>query len=171
MANLTGRGGKPLGWRKIRSLKQLESSLLQRRRIDETSGCWLWLGARNSAGYGSVGYDGRVQSVHRLAAILWLNFDGDSTKDICHHCDNPPCFNPSHLYIGDNYTNTIDRKQRGRARYLRGEENGNAHLSFVDVQLIRKALELGTSQHQLASLFGVAQGTIWGIAHEKHWAA
>lgn len=35
-------------------------------------------------------------------------------KSACHHCDNPTCWNPDHLYGGDQSTNNHDAIRRGR---------------------------------------------------------
>lgn len=69
--------------------------------------CWEWQGPRHSAGYGKVGMDGRTQLAHRVAYGLDRIPDG---MLVLHHCDNPPCCNISHLFLGtyqDNYDDMI----------------------------------------------------------------
>lgn len=75
--------------------------------------CWEWTGKRQPAGYGvlSTGHSGRVYA-HRLAVEL----DGrELSRDdhVCHACDNPPCCNPLHLFIGTNADNARDARDKG----------------------------------------------------------
>lgn len=83
--------------------------------------CWEWMGARDSAGYGVINF-GRNGSLGKPILIrahivaFWLHH-GFVPQDayICHHCDNPPCANPNHLYAGSARTNVHDMIRRGRA--------------------------------------------------------
>ncbi len=84
---------------------------------DETS-CWEWGGARNYQGYGKQTIkrsELKTFQAHRLAAMVYLGFDIDSEELVCHKCDNPPCCNPDHLFIGDYKTNAEDMVAKGRA--------------------------------------------------------
>jgi HNH endonuclease len=90
--------------------------LLSKRQIDSLSGCWEWQGRRDRWGYGRITIAHRRRSVHRVAASLFLDFDLESPLHILHRCDNPPCFNPDHLYAGTNVDNVRDRMTRPRAQ-------------------------------------------------------
>ena len=74
------------------------------------SGCWEWTGKRVGRGYGGYGNNGRA---HRLSAsaFLGVNIQG---RYVCHHCDNPPCVNPNHLFVGDAAANVRDCIAKGR---------------------------------------------------------
>src|SRR5689334_3346338 len=87
------------------------------------SECWPWKLACNPAGYGLVNYDGRCRLAHRIA---WLFTHGNlpSDKHICHHCDNPPCCNPAHLFCGTDKDNMADAKRKGRLPSRKGENGG-----------------------------------------------
>jgi hypothetical protein len=90
-----------------------------RIRITER-GCWEWTRSRGFFGYGQFCYKGRQITTHRLIHT-WMY--GPIPPGLCvlHHCDNPPCCNPDHLYRGTHKDNTRDMYIRGRARYARRE--------------------------------------------------
>lgn len=66
------------------------------RRTAVVGGCWLWLGGKNSAGYGQMKHFGKMRKVHRIAYELWR---GPITPGLHldHLCRNPACANPDHL--------------------------------------------------------------------------
>lgn len=70
--------------------------------------CWLWTGTMMPTGYGIVG----GQYTHRLA-YLWT-YGSLDLPCVCHHCDNPPCVNPMHLFEGTHRDNIHDSIQKGR---------------------------------------------------------
>lgn len=93
-------------------------------KVDQGAGpdaCWPFMGSRNEHGYGSIrGENGRTTKAHRVAWMLANpGVEITNSDHICHHCDNPPCCNPAHLYCGTYQTNTADKVSRGRQ--LRGE--------------------------------------------------
>jgi len=76
--------------------------------------CWEWQGSKSDKGYGKLPYE-KEQQAHRVSYIL---FKGEIPKKtmVLHHCDNPSCVNPNHLYLGDNKQNMIDMITRDRAK-------------------------------------------------------
>src|SRR5688572_8620113 len=89
-----------------------EQSVLE--RVKKTaSGCWKWQGYKTKRGYGTVGFKYKPIRVHRL---MWIFRNGDIPKGllVCHTCDNPPCCNPDHLFIGTQQDNVNDRGSKGR---------------------------------------------------------
>jgi len=75
--------------------------------------CWEWLAVTNSQGYGRIRVDDQMKLSHRIS--WWVHF-GPIPKglQVHHHCDNPPCSNPSHLWIGTQSDNIRDCSEKGR---------------------------------------------------------
>lgn len=93
-------------------LDQLENKLWSNFTV--INKCIVWTGPKDSsAGYGGFYLNGIKYRVSRVSALLYLGADIDDTKQfICHTCDNPPCFNPEHLYLGNAQTNRSDQSDR-----------------------------------------------------------
>lgn len=132
--------------------------------------CWEWQLSRNSKGYGlrSI-YDkhrlknkSRLVMVHRVAYTLQYG-DIPKGKIVCHTCDNPPCCNPHHLFVGTNALNQLDCRIKGR-KYSK--------LSEKDVSFIRSQYERNHTRQlarQLANIFGVHVSLIRLVARRKSW--
>jgi len=95
----------------------LVNRFFSRVRFEE-NGCVVWIGARNR--YGRIQHGGRgskLLQVHRLSYDL---FNGPVPDDmlVLHKCDNPPCVNPSHLFLGSHQDNADDRERKGRGSKL-----------------------------------------------------
>lgn len=84
------------------------------RIVPTESGCWEWSTGRNSDGYGRVWYKGKITLAHRAA---WDGLCGPIPQGlwVLHKCDNPPCVNPDHLFIGDRKDNMRDCASKGRS--------------------------------------------------------
>lgn len=84
--------------------------------VKETDDCITWPYGRDANKYGQVVENGRKLKVHRLVAFKVGKLESlDSELKVLHKCDNPPCFNPRHLFIGTQYDNIMDmhKKKRG----------------------------------------------------------
>jgi hypothetical protein len=145
-------------------------NLFSRVQNDENN-CWNWQGCKNKEGYGHVRCMGKVMLAHRvafLAANGWLPAD----KLICHHCDNPSCINPSHLFVGTNYDNTMDAMVKGRKfipPVLQGEHHPLAKLRPRDVTEIRRLCRDQIPQSRIARQFGICQTTVSEINTGRKW--
>lgn len=84
-----------------------------RRVRQDADRCWEFMGALTAAGYGLVGYQGRLVYAHRLAYELAVGPIPDGLR-ILHTCDNPPCCNPAHLRAGTAADNSRDMVAKGR---------------------------------------------------------
>ncbi len=137
------------------------------RRINGRYGCWTWTGRRINGRYGNftVGNDNIL--AHRWAYRQWV---GPLVAGlfVCHHCDNPPCVRPDHLYQGSRADNVRDALARGRQ--VHGERNGTAKLTVEQVRLIRSLPGGGQwSNARLGQRFGVSPSRISDIRSGKTW--
>lgn len=131
--------------------------------------CWEWKGSRDGPGYG------RLSSVpgcapfkaHRLSWWIHTGYMPKSHEHVLHRCDNPPCVNPGHLFLGNPGTNATDRTNKGRARpgWVSGEMNGEAKLTEQQVLEIRRKATEGMTQKAIGAEYGVAQSQVWRIIH------
>jgi hypothetical protein len=89
-----------------------------------TDACWLWMRSRNRQGYGQFYPSGGKRAyAHRwiLGALRGKTLlrEPVGVEDACHRCDNPPCVNPAHLYVGSRQRNVADAVERGRIWQLK----------------------------------------------------
>lgn len=136
-------------------------------KSEGSSGCWRWLGGRNSAGYGCFrSPEGNVVP-HRVAWYLTnggINLkaprDSKRSEFVLHKCDNRLCCNPSHLFLGTYADNMKDMYAKNRHPVYRGEEHTNAKLSAEAATEVRRLYAAGFKQTQLALWAGVSQRAI-----------
>ena len=139
-------------------------------KVRVSTGCWLWGASRDTKGYGSIGLFGRG-TLARASRVAWLLSNGPipAGQHVLHSCDNPPCVNPDHLFLGTNLDNAADMLAKGREAHLSGERNGRARLTRGQVAEIRHARAVGAGYRALAEQYGVSEGTIWWILSGRHW--
>jgi len=140
------------------------------------SGCWIFMGALNEAGYGIVGNGSRSSGVDRAHRITYRHFKGEIPKGlfVCHHCDIPSCCNPDHLFIGTNHENVIDcvRKKRNSKPPVNSHIKGVVHVKHKlndDIVKEIRAMNGVISHRILANKFGVCRQTVSDIASGKKW--
>ena len=78
-------------------------------------GCWEWRGSANRQGYGWF-RDGKKNARANRAAFELLVGPIPPGMDVLHHCDNPRCVNPHHLFLGTDKDNAVDREAKGRGK-------------------------------------------------------
>lgn len=148
-------------------------SLLERfnEQVDATGGpsaCWPWTGDRSKKNYGRFCFDGGRELAHRRA---WIIAFGDITDGLCvlHSCDNPPCCNPKHFFLGTLADNCRDRFMKGRDKAPKGEMTGAAKLCDADIPRIRTMRKSGTTLAVIAEEFGVSKNVVSQISSGKAW--
>jgi hypothetical protein len=139
------------------------------RKVDRSGDCWLWTAGVDRRGYGrfNVG-DGRSpQFTHRFAFEL-THGPIPAGMHVLHHCDNPPCCNPAHLYLGTDADNHRDMMERGRS--TTGERDAMAKLTAEQVIAIRQFVPQRRGDlAQLARTYGVTHGAITQIRSGQRW--
>lgn len=155
-------------------------------KLDRQEECWLWTGGADAKGRGRVWIDGRIQLVHRA---IWSYLNGPIQPGmlLCHHCDNPRCANPFHLYVGTHADNMRDMRERRRhfsvsdpdlARevgrrtgekntWVGGQQNPKAKLTEAEASLVRMSRE---TTAELARRYGVHRTTIQRIRRGAQWS-
>jgi len=113
--------------------KMEEKFLANFNNTENPISCWIWQGTKTSRGYGSMGWreNNKIVTItaHRFA---WEYYNKDKIPQgllICHHCDNPLCVNPSHLFLGTAKDNIQDCMQKGR--FKGGRKKPKIHVEHV----------------------------------------
>lgn len=165
-------------------------------RVGEND-CWIWLRG-TSRNYGGFSLAGKYVSAHRFA---WEITNGPipSGLDVLHRCDNPPCCNPAHLFLGTQADNNRDMVRKGRhvslsgdqhysrihpeklarglkngmnthpEKRLRGEKNGNSKLTQTQVREIRELNERKVHKTLIAAQFNINLSTVYRIINGDLW--
>lgn len=113
--------GDPTAGASKRHNEPLEVRFWKRVATAGPDECWEWTGSRHKrGGYGQVTatINGvrRPWKAHRIAWELANTAEVPEGLEVCHTCDNPPCCNPTHLFVGSHADNMADMKSKGRGR-------------------------------------------------------
>lgn len=141
--------------------------------------CWPWAGTVRGNGYGRLrvgGRGGRDLLAHRAVYEVLVGPIPDGLC-VCHSCDNPPCVNPAHLFLGTQFDNMRDMAAKGRQSrqqrpdlILRGESVKGSKLTWEKVSAIRMRYAAGgVTQQDLAAEYGVRQSLISRIVLGQSW--
>jgi hypothetical protein len=133
-------------------LKKLAQSFWLRVEKGQPDKCWEWQGYRTWNGYGllqSRSISPQPLLAHRIAWEL-INGEIPAGRHILHHCDNPSCCNPSHLFIGTQRDNNKDRDQKKRT--ASGDRNGARTHPEKNSFIINKGSGLKGVAHPMAKL-------------------
>lgn len=158
---------KQLSWDQPECVRYVFDSRHQSVCRNMSTPCWEWTGHLDTKGYGKLRIDGKTTGAHRISWVLY-NSQITSSDFICHHCDNPPCVNPMHLFKGSNMDNVRDAQSKGRYSGMPGTANPSCKLSLDDVLYIRNNSKTMTAI-ALAEKFSISPSTISCIIHRRIW--
>ena len=103
----------------------LEERFRAKVAVGAPNDCWEWQGTRRNDGYGLFWNGSRQVRAHRAAWEL-EHSSIPQGLNICHRCDNPPCVNPSHLFLGTQKDNLDDMREKGRDAEIQ-RQSGDEH--------------------------------------------
>ena len=130
--------------------------------------CWEWKAYRQNNRYGRIRRGKKTEkaiSAHRLS---WELHNGPIPNGlfVLHHCDNPACVNPRHLFLGTQADNMADRDTKGRQAQQNGEAGPRAKLTWEKVRKIRSS---PATQSALARQYGISPSEVSRIKSEDTW--
>lgn len=141
-----------------------------RRYVERTATCWNWTANRPGGRYGHLKFLGKTLKAHRVAYELFVGPIPEGMW-VLHHCDNPACVRPDHLYAGTPSRNTRDKIERKRGGL--GEMHGKTKLTVADVVHIRKVMGAPGSKmgrrKALVSKYGLSPTSISRISSGEQW--
>lgn len=144
-----------------RNVLQALAERLQRRLVVGANGCIEWTGARTASGYGRIGRGRRGEGWTHAHRAAWEVAHGPIPEGLCvlHRCDNPPCCNPEHLFLGSLEDNSRDMvtKGRGRKQIPAGEAHPDARLTDADVAELRGLAPSVGNYAELGRRFGISK--------------
>src|SRR6266436_394803 len=130
--------------------------------------CWEWQRSKNKDGYGVIDKkDFKTDKAHRISYEVFIGPIPEGLK-VLHKCDNPPCINPEHLFLGTTADNSADSVIKKRNAF--GERSGNSKLTEKDVVQIKLLLnENKLTLDEIGSQFGTDKTHIWKIKEGHIW--
>ena len=151
--------------------------------------CWPWTASRNVTGYGKFSVGGKGGWINASRAA-WGFANGAPAPEgmlVCHRCDNPPCCNPAHLFLGTPKDNMRDMIAKGRQDWSnaprgdrhparrpgarQGIRNGRRRLSIESLNEARRDVhERGMSVAEAARRMGMSPSAMHSAVFGVTWS-
>lgn len=130
-------------------------------KVRKSEGCWEWTGTLHpKTRYGAILMpNGKKEPAHRMSYRL-AHGEIPKGQKVLHRCDNPPCVNPDHLFLGTQQDNVRDCVQKGR---------NTSKLSRQQVEAMLKERMQGARICDLAIRYGVKWCQVWKIVNGRQW--
>lgn len=126
------------------------------------SQCWEWAGSFVSKGYGKITKEGKSYGAHRISYTIFHGPIPDGLQ-VLHKCDNPPCVNPEHLFMGTAMDNTRDMMLKDR------HKGPIRKLLVRDVIAIKLLIAQGVPYKKISASYGISRCHVSEIKHGKVW--
>lgn len=153
-------------------------------KVDKSEDCWVWTASRDKDGYGGFSLRPRARILaHRFSWTLHYGPIPDGMF-VCHHCDNPPCVRPEHLFLGTHQDNVDDMFKKGRGKRATGESHGTHtrptsrpwgerhglhKITADEARAVRARVLMGEMQCTVAAAFGISQTQVSRIMRGTRW--
>jgi len=137
-------------------------------KIVTASGCSEWQGHKSQYGYGII--QSKVYGSTGAHRVAYAIAHGPIPHDVhvCHRCDNPPCVNPDHLFLGRDKENVADMIQKLRHSY--GEDSYHHRLTETEaIEILQRYAAGGIGRPQLGREYGVSASCIQGLTERRTW--
>lgn len=174
------RTGRPKGAKdlKPRKCRSVENRFWE--KVYKTETCWNWTGALDGWGYGVIAIP-RVSVAYKAHRLSWEMHKGKIPAGlfVCHHCDNPRCVRPDHLFTGTAKHNSEDMIYKGRWKQppqplkdaiRRGEKVNFAKLTEAKVFQLRRLALMGVSAYRMSKWIRLTHTGIRLILRGVNWA-
>jgi hypothetical protein len=138
----------------------------RKMHIGNDSECWAWIKGFFASGYGRTSLNGRMFRSSRLAFMFFYGADPYPCL-VLHSCDNPPCCNPNHLFLGNETDNNDDMTRKGRRPA--GLTHGMAKMTPASVAELRTLYDRGATTVELVERFGISSAQVYKIATRQFW--
>lgn len=160
----------------MRKQKPIEERLWAKVVVKSDDECWEWQGYRHKypngdLGHGQIGRGGRGEGNTYVHIVSWEIANGRKVPAgmfVCHRCDNPPCVNPRHLFLGTRQENVDDMVSKRRHQF--GQQAVWSKLTDDIVLRIRELRAAGVRERIVAEQFGVSRSMVGLIHRRQRWA-
>ena len=151
-------------------------SFLSYVKIGSPDECWIWKGSYTDNNRGQFKLYNKVTKASIAAYRLFIGTipkrKGKKKLCVCHSCDNPPCVNPNHLWLGTKKQNMEDMVRKGRTRDQRGENNPSNKFTMEEAKEIQKLYASGKyTQKEIGDKFNIVTSTVSRILNGNHWSS